>query len=127
VTIRGPYGSTPQRLTEQAFQRQVCDLAELHGWAWVHAARVTVQRPRRGLPPITYTETPLKGPLGRGWPDLTLVRERVVYAELKADDGRMSPEQVEVRERLRDADAEWYCWRPRDWSEIVAVLSERRP
>lgn len=117
VTTRAP------RLTEAQWQETVCELAELLGWSWAHAERVTVIRPRRNGPPVTYTETPLKGPLGRGFPDLILARDRVIFVELKADDGRMSPDQQRIRDLLRDAGAEWYVWTPRDLDEAKAVLA----
>ena len=96
-----------RRLTEAAWQRQVTDLADLQGWRWMHAPTVTVTRPpTAGRPrPVVYAETTTKGTLGSGWPDLVLVRERVVFVELKADDGRISEAQVGVREALRDAEA----------------------
>jgi hypothetical protein len=102
--------------------RTVTDLLDLNGWRWMHAPTVTVRRRQRDGSERTYAETTTKGTLGTGWPDIVAVRERVIYVELKADDGRLSEAQVGVREALRDAEAEWYCWRPRDWDEVVAVL-----
>ncbi len=113
--------TTTRRLTEAQWQRTVTDFADLSGWRFMHAPTVTVTR-KRAAGPITYAETTTKGTLGRGWPDLVLVRERVVYAELKADDGYLSEAQKDVRDALRDAEAEWYLWRPRDWAEVQAVL-----
>lgn len=63
----------------------------------------------------------------QGWPDLTLVRDRIVYAELKRDrGGRLSPAQVGVHELLRAAGAEVYVWwLPRDLPEVARVLARR--
>jgi hypothetical protein len=57
-----------------------------------------------------------------GFPDLVLVRERVVFAELKTDRGVISPAQAEWLAKLRRAGAEVHLWRPADWREIERVL-----
>ena len=62
-----------------------------------------------------------------GVPDLTLVRDRVIFAELKRDrGGRLSPAQIGVHELLRAAGAEVYVWwLPRDLPEVARVLARR--
>jgi hypothetical protein len=50
-----------------------------------------------------------------GWPDSVIVGTRVIFAELKAQAGRLSPEQRAVGERLKAAGADWRVWRPGDW------------
>ena len=51
-----------------------------------------------------------------GFPDLLLIRERVVWVELKAKStttnkrGKLSPEQEMWRDMLRAAGQEWFCW-----------------
>lgn len=62
---------------------------------------------------------------GRGWPDLTLVRERIVCAELKSGTGQPSPEQCAWLERLAAAGVECYVWRDTDYDAIVATLRRR--
>jgi len=65
---------------------------------------------------------------GKGWPDLTLVRERVVCAELKTDTNyHVSPEEKVWLERLKLAGIETYIWRPRHWEQIEEVLAHRDP
>ena len=63
----------------------------------------------------------------QGWPDLVLVRERVVFAEVKTDRGRLRPEQEGWLGSLRHAGAEVYVWRPEDWTsgEVEDVLRRR--
>lgn len=61
-----------------------------------------------------------------GFPDLVLVRERVVFAELKAEKGRVTPEQLAWLGRLWQAGAEAYLWRPSGWPEIERLLGRRR-
>lgn len=48
----------------------------------------------------------------KGWPDLVLVRERVVYVELKKEMGIIAPEQTAWLDLLKSAGQEVYVWRP---------------
>jgi hypothetical protein len=100
-------------ISERDWQRQVTDAAELFGWTWVHFRPARTERGWR---------TPVSGPLGKGWPDLTLIRERVVYVELKAQGARLTPEQQAVHEALVRAGAEVQFWRPSDLNAAVDVL-----
>ena len=95
---------------------QVVQAAELFGWQHVHFRPARTERGWR---------TPVSGPLGKGWPDLELKRERTVYAELKSQDGRLTPEQRAVHDVLRAAGDEVYVWRPSDLPEVLEVLSAR--
>jgi hypothetical protein len=58
----------------------------------------------------------------RGWPDLVLVRRYVIYAELKTNAGRTTPDQDSWLEALMAAGQDVRIWRPSDWPEIVATL-----
>ena len=60
-----------------------------------------------------------------GYPDWTLVRERVMFLELKKEKGIVSPAQKEWLGALRDAGAEVYLVRPRHLQEIARVLAAR--
>lgn len=62
----------------------------------------------------------------QGFPDVTLVRERIVFAELKRVGGKPTEAQVRWMGRLRDAGAEVYLWTPDDWGSIAEVLSGRK-
>ncbi len=100
-------------LSERDFQRQVTELAELYGWSWMH--------PRAGRT-LDSWRTPTSGTLGEGWPDLVLIRgKRIIFAEIKADTGRVTPHQDRVLGVLSRA-AEAYIWRPKDWDFIEAEL-----
>lgn len=92
-------------LTEKAWMQQVIELAKTLGWRVYH-------------PWLSVRSEP-------GFPDLTLLRERIVFAELKTDRGRVGIAQQEWREALRAAGGEAYIWRPSMWDEVVAVLSRR--
>lgn len=60
-----------------------------------------------------------------GFPDLVLVRERVVFAELKKVGERPRPEQVDWLNALAAAGGEVYVWTIDDIAEVAAVLSRR--
>jgi hypothetical protein len=103
-------------VTEREWQGQVTELADLCGWGWAHwrAART-----------VHGWRTPVSGPLGEGFPDLILCRqrdERFLLVELKSDGGRLSPHQVAVHATLRAAGLEVRVWRPRDWDQVVDEL-----
>lgn len=98
---------------EQAFQRQVIEFARLHRWRTAHF--------RPGMDRRGQWKTAVQGD-GAGFPDLVLVRERLVFAELKAVGGKLRPDQTAWRDALRAAGVEWHEWRPTDWPQIEEAL-----
>lgn len=101
-------------MTERELQDWVVGAARLLGWRIFHAR---VARTAHGWrTAVSYD--------GAGYPDLTLVRERVVFAEIKLDGGRLRPEQVVWIDTLREAGQEVYVWRMADWmsGEVEAAL-----
>lgn len=103
-------------MTEAAFQAQVLHLAALLGW---HRAHFRPAMNARG-----QWRTAVAGD-GKGFPDLVLVRDRVIFAELKTDRGRTTPEQHAWADHLRAAGAEYYLWRPRNWEHLQETLTRR--
>lgn len=103
--------------SERDLLDQVLELSALLGWEAAHFRPALTNRGWR---------TPVQGSLGKGFPDLVLVRERdrrLIFAELKSDVGRLAPEQERVLELLRSIPgATVAIWRPRDWDTIVEVL-----
>ena len=90
-------------ITEKQFEAQVKDLALLFHWKYYHTWR-SIHSPA-------------------GFPDDVLVRERVVFAELKSETGQPTPEQYFWLLALTEAGQECYLWRPSDLeTEIVDVL-----
>jgi hypothetical protein len=91
-------------MTERDFQRQVLDLARILGWQAYHPAL------------SKWSE--------RGWPDLALVRPpRLVFAELKAEAGKVTEHQARWLALLRACPGvEAYLWRPSELEAIAAVL-----
>lgn len=70
--------------------------------------------------------TMVSGTMGRGWPDLTMVRPRdgrLLFAELKVPPNTLTDEQGAVLDVLRCVMfAEVYIWRPADWPAIQGIL-----
>lgn len=90
-------------MSEAAFQKRVTDYCTLLGLTWFHSGDS-----RRDS--------------GAGFPDLVIAGKRVVYAELKRENGRVAPEQRAWLMKLRDAGAEVHVWRPSQWPLIAARL-----
>ncbi|MEM0142446.1 MAG: VRR-NUC domain-containing protein [Candidatus Parvarchaeum sp.] len=51
-----------------------------------------------------------------GFPDLVLVKDRIIFVELKTAKGRLRPQQKIWLAALEDTGAEVYVWRPIDWT-----------
>lgn len=103
-------------MTEAEFMGQILDLASLLGWESVHF---------RGAWTGKGYRTPVQGSMGKGWPDLVLVRprdRRLIFAELKAANGRLSPEQERVLNILGSAGHEIHVWFPVDFDRIAETL-----
>ena len=84
-------------MSEADLQRLVTDALEATGWQWLH---VRPGQTRHGW------RVPVSGPLGAGWPDLYALhpgRGQCRYLELKAERGRLTPEQERVHATLREA------------------------
>lgn len=63
--------------------------------------------------------------IGKGYPDLFLLhveQRRTVWAELKAEDKDLSPDQEIWRDKFLAAGKEWYLWRPSDMDAIKEIL-----
>lgn len=103
--------------SETSFQNQVIELAHLCGWYVAHFRGVRIQR-KDGT---VYYQTPVQAD-GKGFVDLVLVRDRIMYIELKTDKGKLSPEQEVWRDKLIASGAEYYLFRPQDWDELAEVL-----
>lgn len=89
--------------TEAQFMAQVVRLAKLFGWRCYHTRRS-------------------KGSEA-GFPDLVLVRRpRVLFVELKAERGSMTPQQHEWLQALGECGLEVYVWKPSSWPNIEKML-----
>jgi hypothetical protein len=100
-------------VSELDFQRQVIELARLFRWRVAHFRAAKTSKGWR---------TPVQAD-GAGFPDLCLVRDRIVFAELKAERGRLSPDQAAWLDAIgRVPGAEVHVWRPSDLDAIAEVL-----
>lgn len=93
------------RETEAQFQSAVIDMATMNGWEHYHPRNS--QRSRAG------------------WPDLALwhPRRRIfMLRELKALDGKASPEQIATIASLFAAGVDCRIWAPSDWLEVQRTL-----
>ena len=97
-------------VTERDLRQQVVDLAKLFGYK------------------AYFSWTSIHSP--RGFPDLVLAcqaRERVIYAELKTEKGKVSDSQREWLDELTACGQEVYLWRPADFEEVARILRSRLP
>jgi hypothetical protein len=91
-------------VTEKQLQAQVLDLAHVLGWMTYHSW-------------ISIRSAP-------GWPDLVLLRPpRIIFAELKTQNGRVNVAQHQWLDALGDCPGvEVFCWRPSDLEAIAELL-----
>jgi VRR-NUC domain len=92
----------------------IVDGAHFAGWAVAHFAPARTSKGWRT--PCRYD--------ARGFPDLVLVRDRVVFAEVKGDGDRLRAEQAAWIAWLTKAGAEVYVWGSGEWTDgtVDAVL-----
>ena len=100
-------------ITEREFQATVVALARAYGWM---VNGVLEQR--------EYSKR-----LSKGFPDLVLARYKpgsivgwLIFAELKSQKGRVSPEQRAWLTLLSVCGQDTFVWRPGDLDEIERVL-----
>ncbi len=95
--------SVTRPVSEKSWMRTVTDAAKLLGWVCFHT-----YDSRRSEP---------------GFPDLTLVKgDRLIFAELKTERGKLSPVQHLWLDMLGQTRAECYVWKPSQWDEVERVL-----
>lgn len=105
-------------MTEKELEEAVMALAAKLGWRRAH-----FHRARSGKTWITpQTGEP-------GFPDLVLVRDRVLVVELKSAAGAFKPGQEDWLAAFAAAGVESFVWRPADLGDgtIDRVLSARTP
>ena len=93
-------------MKEKELQGGIIDMAHRFGWAVAHFPAIRVEW---GYVTAVAAD-------GKGFPDLLLVRDRVVFAEVKAGGGTLRPEQRAWRDRLLSAGAEWHRWDEKAWN-----------
>jgi hypothetical protein len=101
-----PGTAQPVEEPEARFQARILRLARQHGWLCYHT------RDSRGS--------------AEGFPDLVMVRESIIFAELKTRTGKLTAEQERWLTMLSTTQSrvEVYCWRPAQWAVIEHRLTE---
>jgi VRR-NUC domain len=100
-------------------QKGVVDLGRTLGWTVAHFMSVPVKFPSQPL----QWRTPVAAD-GKGFPDLILVRERVIAVEIKGDGDSLKPEQEKWLTAFRIAGIEAFVWGPKDWGPDGVVETE---
>ena len=104
----------PNLVSERDFQASIVDLARLCGWRVVH-----FHDSRREVGDgVLVGDSDAKG-----WPDLTLIRDRILYREVKTERGRVTKSQDRMLVALLAAGGDAKVWRPSNWDEIQEVLA----
>jgi hypothetical protein len=98
---------------ERDWQRFVINLAHTLGWRVAHFRTAQNQR-GQWLTPVAAD--------GAGFPDLVLARDRIIYAELKTNTGKLSAQQVQWQQAITATGGEHHVWRPRDKDVVQRVL-----
>lgn len=100
-------------ISEKEFTKLVIELAQSFGWRAAHF-RPAWSRSGKMI-------TAVQGD-GKGWLDVTLLRERLIVAELKCGKNKLTPEQKDWVEAWQRARIPAFVWYPHDWHEIVSIL-----
>lgn len=93
-------------MLETDLQYAVIELAQLLRWRVAHF--------RPAMNARGEWRTPVAAD-GKGWPDLVLVRDRVMYRELKSARGTLSVDQQDWMHALKLAGQDVDVWRPNEW------------
>lgn len=107
-------------ISEADWSKTVIDLARTLGWLCLH-----IHDSRKEVVGRDGTRQLVGDRDAAGLLDWLLIRDRVIFLELKTSKGRLRPAQTEVFEALLDAGAEAYIWRPEHFDEAVRVLTDR--
>ena len=97
-------------MTERELQDAVIELAHIRKWRVAHFRPAMNERGQ--------WRTAVAGD-GAGFPDLVLVRDRVIFAELKSEIGKLSTYQQVWRDAIETAGGDYQLWRPADWTSGV--------
>lgn len=110
--------SKAPEVSEAEFQKAVIDAAHFNGWTVAHF-RTALTASGRHITPVAAD--------GKGFPDLVLVKAGVgvMFRELKKDSGKVAVDQQAWLNVLQGSGADADVWRPRDWPDIEAQLSQR--
>jgi hypothetical protein len=98
------------KISHKEFERQIDDLFALMGYDLVYKTWRSLHSPK-------------------GFPDRVALRlkdERLIWAELKKEGDKPTPEQWYWLEALKAIGQEAYLWYPHDYERIANILVKRR-
>lgn len=98
--------SSERPLKGRELQRAIIDTAHRLGWLVAHTPPVSTERGWRTAVAAD----------GKGFPDLVLVRDRLMVREIKGTDS-LSPEQKMWLEAFRKAGIDAGVWTPKEWRD----------
>jgi len=107
-------------MSEKDLTAAVIETARIFGWRVAHFRSVPVKRG-----PRVVWETPVQGD-GAGFPDLVLVRDCVLWVELKVGGNTLSKVQAEWARTLESAGEEFHVWTEHDWFDGLIEARLRR-
>ena len=90
-------------------QDSIVELARMRGWRCAHFSPGRVGPKNNWITNYAYDS--------KGFPDLVLVRDRVVVIEVKGDGDTLKQEQQQWGEAFRNAGSEFYVATPKAWRE----------
>lgn len=100
-------------MLERDFATMIEHLLDLFGWTWKHDEPAVRQSGKWA--------TSFRG--DKGFPDYIATRDgRLIFAEIKNEKGRLTKNQNDWLDALRQTNAEVYVWRPADLQTIKDVL-----
>lgn len=104
-------------MKEKDWQRSIVQLAHTYQWSVAH---FPTANPEGRFRTVVAADA-------AGWPDLTLLRERLIFFECKAPKGYLRPSQASWIDGLLKAGCEAYIIRPVDLGAAQRVLEIRKP
>lgn len=120
AALPGRPSPPPEPESEKDFQAAVVRRAKELGWSLVYHTRDSRRSPK-GFPDLVLVKPGAADSQGNPLPGTGAV----VFAELKAEGGTPTAEQLDWLFGLRTASVRAYLWRPGDWAAIEAALAER--
>ena len=101
-------------MTERLFQDKIEFIAKMNGWLIFHPS------PHQVRPGAWRSD-------GKGFPDLCMAHptKGLLFAELKSDDGKLSPEQIAWGIAIKPH-GEYHIWRPKDIESIAKRLGQTK-
>ena len=92
-------------ITEKQWQQTVIDLARRLGYEFIY-----------------HTWNSRHSPAG--FPDLVILKDRMIVAELKREDGHLTPEQYFWLLAFIEVTPHVFLWKPSDFDSVVEILTK---